>query len=158
MKATMASFVGGGTAWLQATLLGGQAFEFDRSTIALALIALVLVPVLVSSRLGGGGGKEIKVPIANPPGPFETWAQKKLESVHKGMEILHQARTRFGNKPYKMMTQSGPVIVLPRELASEIRNNPNLSFTRFVEVRFNYPRVDLLCPFSPSPLTPNASP
>ncbi|KAL8306511.1 hypothetical protein RB597_002991 [Gaeumannomyces tritici] len=143
MKATMASFVGGGAAWLQAPLLGGQAFQFDRSTIALALIAFVLVLVLVSSRLGGGGGKETKVPIANPPGPFETWAQKKLESAHKGMEILHQARTRFGNKPYKMMTQSGPVIVLPRELASEIRNNPNLSFTRFVE---DFPTQDAFTP------------
>lgn len=34
--------------------------------------------------------------------------------------------------PFQVMTGTGPVIVLPNRYADEIRNNPSLSFTKFV--------------------------
>ena len=44
---------------------------------------------------------------------------------------MHLRLLQFGG-PFQVMTGTGPVIVLPNRYADEIRNNPLLSFTKFI--------------------------
>lgn len=115
--------------------LGWQALvDMDRSTLALALCALVLVPVLVSSLLPRA--KETDVPAVKPPGPFMPMTVKQVESIFTGMDALRKARKIFGsNKSYKIVTQSGHFTVLPREVATEIRNDRRMDFRKAATVR-----------------------
>ncbi|KAL8330068.1 hypothetical protein RB597_005396 [Gaeumannomyces tritici] len=131
----MASSVNVDTTWLQHQLQGQSALadlllEFDRSTIALTLAALVLVPVIASHLFGTK--TDGKVPIINAPGPFELTIQKKFEYVTKGVEYLREGRRRHPGKPFKLLTNIGPVTIFPPDRAEEIKNQKSLDFRRAI--------------------------
>ncbi|KAL8358943.1 hypothetical protein RB601_008178 [Gaeumannomyces tritici] len=140
----MASSVNVDTTWLQHQLQGQSALadlllEFDRSTIALTLAALVLVPVIASHLFGTK--TDGKVPIINAPGPFELTIQKKFEYVTKGVEYLREGRRRHPGKPFKLLTNIGPVTIFPPDRAEEIKNQKSLDFRR---------AISHLVPFAPA--------
>ncbi|KAL8369611.1 hypothetical protein RB595_000103 [Gaeumannomyces hyphopodioides] len=131
----MASSLNVDTTWLQHQLQGKGAlvdllFEFDRSTIALTLAALVLVPVIASYIFGTK--TDGKVPVVNAPGPFELTVQKQFEYVTKGVEYLREGQRRHPGKPFKLVTNIGPVTIFPSDRAEEIKNQKTLSFRRAV--------------------------
>jgi len=140
----MLSFVAAHT-WT-ARPLGWQALvDMDRPTLAVALCALVLIPVLVSSILPRA--KEADVPAVNPPGPFMPMIVKQAECLFTGMDALRKARKIFGiNKSYKIVTHTGNFTVLPREAATEIRNDPRMDFRKATSVRSP---LHFLPPFNP---------
>lgn len=75
------------------------------------------------------GGRKTKLPVYNPKKPFElgTW-RVRIEFMEKGVEMLVQARKKYGQKPYRMNTDVGEVIVFPGERMQELRNHPGLEF------------------------------
>ncbi|KAL8420737.1 hypothetical protein RB594_003512 [Gaeumannomyces avenae] len=129
----MASSVNVDATWLQHQLQGQGALadlllEFDRSTIALTLAALVLVPVIASHLFGTK--TDGKVPFINAPGPFELTLLKKFEYVTKGVEYLREGRRRHPGKPFKLLTNIGPVTILPPNRAEEVKNIKSLNFRK----------------------------
>jgi hypothetical protein len=49
------------------------------------------------------------------------------------LEILTEMRKRFGNEPYRLLTEAGDVLILPPSYAQVIRNEKGLSFSRTLE-------------------------
>ncbi|TLD19629.1 hypothetical protein PspLS_09444 [Pyricularia sp. CBS 133598] len=103
---------------------------FDRSTVALTLAALVLVPVVASFIFGGGRKDGKSIPIFNPPGAFGLPFKGNREFAYKGKAIFDQAKKRFPNQPFKLVTNIGPMSILPPDRAREMKNQPNLSFRK----------------------------
>ncbi|KAI0816091.1 cytochrome P450 monooxygenase [Xylaria sp. FL0064] len=68
-----------------------------------------------------------KLPYVNRPSFFSN-AQAKHNFRESAKTILQEARKRFPNKPYRMTTDFGEVVMLQSEWFEEIRNNPHLSF------------------------------
>ncbi|KAL8366212.1 hypothetical protein RB595_007921 [Gaeumannomyces hyphopodioides] len=129
----MASSVNVDTTWLQHQLQGQGALadlllEFDRSTIALTLAALVLVPVIASHIFGTK--TDGKVPVINAPGPFELTIQKQFEYVTKGVGYLREGRRRYPSSPFKLLTNVGPMTIFPSDRAEEIKNQKTLNFRK----------------------------
>lgn len=93
--------------------------------VAYAVTALL---VLFVAYLFRGKGRA-KLPIYNPKKPFElgTW-RVRIEFMQKGVEMMIDARKKYGQKAYRMNTDIGEVIVLPGEKVQELRNHPGLEF------------------------------
>lgn len=128
--------------WLANPLAGGtgpiaQLLEqTSPATLGLTLlVAIVLVPVLASFLLG----RDIKLPVVNPPGAFEPTIKKQFEFVSRGVHFLTEGRRRFAHKPFLLVSNVGPMAILPVEASTEIRNHPALNFRKaFSE---NVPRI-----------------
>ncbi|KAK1589820.1 cytochrome P450 [Colletotrichum navitas] len=77
-------------------------------------------------------------PLINPPKMFDlTYSRSKMQSVTGTEDLMSDARKRFGDKPYSIVTLGGPVMVLPAKFAEEIRNDARLSFTKSAEQDFH---------------------
>ncbi|GIZ49122.1 hypothetical protein CKM354_001216100 [Cercospora kikuchii] len=68
-------------------------------------------------------------PLANPPRWYQIRFFKQLEFLTKGSEILSETRKRYGDKPYRLLTELGEVLVLPPGSAQLIRNEEQLDFS-----------------------------
>jgi hypothetical protein len=52
-----------------------------------------------------------------------------VDFLKRGASLLKTADDQFSDKPVRIATDTGNLIILPpNHLAHEIRNNPNLSF------------------------------
>lgn len=68
-------------------------------------------------------------PRLNPKKTFEFTTRRLLEEyTSRGKEVLYRAREKYGQRPYRLYSDFGDVVVLPAESIHEIRNNPALSF------------------------------
>ncbi|GAP91373.1 putative cytochrome p450 [Rosellinia necatrix] len=69
-------------------------------------------------------------PILNAPSRFDmSNSLAKLDFLNRAASLLKTATEEFGEKPVRIATDTGNLIVLPpNHLAQEIRNEPNLSF------------------------------
>ncbi|TGJ80424.1 hypothetical protein E0Z10_g8342 [Xylaria hypoxylon] len=78
-------------------------------------------------------------PILNAPGRFDIGASlAKLDFLQRAASLLKTATDEFGEKPVRIATDTGSLIVLPpNHLAQEIRNEPNLSFFKSSEEDFH---------------------
>ena len=73
-----------------------------------------------------------KVPILNPKGPFElTDSRPKKDYVAGALGMLRGWFTAHPDKPVRMITDFGPLTILPPHLTNEIRNKEQLSFSRW---------------------------
>ncbi|KAI6484402.1 hypothetical protein MCOR14_007038 [Pyricularia oryzae] len=127
----MASSVHADSGWLRKQVMGSSGLELldsSRFTIGITLAALVLLPVVASYLTGARKGKE--APLVNPPGLFQLAVQKNIEFVHKGNYYLEEARRRFPNQPFKLLTNGGPMTVLPPSRSNEIKNMESLDFRK----------------------------
>ncbi|KAF4938631.1 hypothetical protein K4K60_005377 [Colletotrichum sp. SAR11_57] len=70
---------------------------------------------------------------------LKRWQDDPLRLIKEGF------RTTSG-RPFQVMTDSGPLIMIPLDLADEIRNDPRLTFAGFLERQqlTNYPGLDAL--------------
>ena len=56
--------------------------------------------------------------------------------IRSSKQILAKARRDYPNKPFRLLTDWGEVLILPPTFADEIRNEPKLSFSKAaVQVR-----------------------
>ncbi|KAL8400955.1 hypothetical protein RB594_001108 [Gaeumannomyces avenae] len=123
----MASSASADATWLpSAGLLAGH--EFDQTTIAATLVALLTLPVIASYLLGK---KDNGIPIANPPGRFQPEAMAKIQFSTDAPRILKEARERFPNKPFRYLSPWGKITLLPSDMALTVKNNaPLLNFRK----------------------------
>ncbi|KAI1819348.1 cytochrome P450 [Xylaria intraflava] len=77
-------------------------------------------------------------PILNAPGRLDIGGSlATLNFLNRGANLLKMATEQFGDKPVRMVTDTGNLIILPpNHLAQEIRNEPNLSFVASSEEDF----------------------
>lgn len=64
--------------------------------------------------------------MINSPRWFQPLVWVQIDFVKNGMDILASGRKTFLDKPYKMITHMGEVIVLPPKFAAIIRNEVDL--------------------------------
>ncbi|KAI1738428.1 cytochrome P450 [Xylaria scruposa] len=78
-------------------------------------------------------------PILNAPGRFDMGdSLAKLDFLKRAANLLKTATEKFGDKPVRIATDTGNLIILPpNHLAQEIRNEPNLSFFASSEEDFH---------------------
>ncbi|KAI1115571.1 cytochrome P450 [Nemania sp. NC0429] len=78
-------------------------------------------------------------PILNAPGRFDVSnSLAKLDFLKRAADLLKTATEQFTEKPVRIATDTGNLIVLPPNyLAQEIRNEPNLSFFKSSEEDFH---------------------
>lgn len=73
-----------------------------------------------------------KVPILNPKGPFEfTDTRPKKDYVAGARGMLRGWFTAHPDKAVRMITDFGPITILPPHLTNEIRNKEQLSFAKW---------------------------
>ncbi|GMF79949.1 unnamed protein product [Aspergillus oryzae] len=96
----------------------------------LCLIATLIIGIVHLTR----GPKPTVLPVVNPPGTFELTANRvKKEWLVDARQIIRRGFEKFPGKPFNMIAADvGLTTVLPPEYASEIRNNPSLSFVAFM--------------------------
>lgn len=105
--------------------LGTYLQTTPQKPVAYVVTALLILFCAIALR---GGGKT-KLPIYNPRKPFElgTW-RLRIEFLEKGIEMMVDARKKYGQQPYRMNTDIGEVIMFPGERMQELRNHPALEF------------------------------
>lgn len=120
-----------------ASVANSTSFEFIEAQVApilqttpqkpVAYVVTALLVVFVAYLFRGNS--RAKLPMYNPKKPFElgTW-RVRIDFMHKGVEMLVEARKKYGQKAYRMNTDIGEVIVLPGEKMQELRNHPSLEF------------------------------
>lgn len=73
-------------------------------------------------------------PIINPGKPSDvTGTAVKQDFVQRSNELIEEGSKTFGEQPYRIMSDVGPVIMLAPKHVDEIRNDPKLSFLKNTE-------------------------
>ncbi|KAI0441437.1 cytochrome P450 monooxygenase [Xylaria telfairii] len=109
---------------------GFTSMEEDWSPRALLSVPHVLGIILVLSTAYAWATSNPslkKLPYVNPSNFFSK-AQVKREYRDSANDITAKARKEYPNRPYRMTTEYGEVVMLQSESFHDVRNNPNLSF------------------------------
>ncbi len=95
----------------------------------LPYIATILAAVFIAYSAWSSRLRKLP-PILNAPSRFDmSNSLAKLDFLQRGANLLKTATNEFADKPVRIATDTGNLIVLPpNHLAQEIRNEPNLSF------------------------------
>ncbi|KAK1546156.1 cytochrome P450 [Colletotrichum paranaense] len=107
--------------------LGGAPYTIPSPTEKpIAYVAAVVLFVSLAYALGDHGAK---LPEINPLKPFELSNTRRiLEFYQTSKELMLKGRAKFGDNPWKLMTEWGNCLVLPPDFIHELRSNPNLAF------------------------------
>lgn len=96
-----------------------------------AIITISLGIVVVLSFIAITG--KSKIPLANPPRWNQITLSKQIEFLKNGRAIMNEARKRYGKQPYRLIVDSGEVLILPPAYSVTIRNEMNLSFSKTMD-------------------------
>lgn len=103
------------------------------------LITATLFIVLVYSRRESYPD----LPRLNPKKVTElTWRTRLLDWMSRSRELLSEGTRRFEDKPYKMYTEVGDVLIIPPKYAEELKSNRALDFSESasdVSLRASWP-------------------
>lgn len=125
--------------------LGGAPYTIPSPTEKpIAYVATIVLFVILAYALGDHGAK---LPEINPLKPFEfSNSRRILEFFQTSKELMLKGRAKFGDSPYKLMTEWGSVLVLPPDFIHELRSDPNLAFEEPAkDVRQKIPSSSLFC-------------
>ena len=117
-----------------ASFEGLRAWVDDPTTIpAPAPYFLAAAFVLAALFLFQGQKSASDIPHLNPRKPLElTETRSKTEFLFGSRPMLNNWFHDHPDKPAKVIGDSGEVTILPPHLTNEIRNDPRLSFSRWV--------------------------
>lgn len=93
------------------------------------LTALLVVLAYLALKLNNKND----VPFVNPPRWYRPRPLAQIDFFKTGMQVLSRARSTVADKPFKVLSEVGPVTVLPPRFAHSIRNESNLSFAEVVK-------------------------
>lgn len=106
------------------------------------IVSLVLVPAAVAMLVfylfgDVGGGKARGLPVANPPTALvEKAIEMRPSMMRDGIKALREASKRFAGKPFRLVTHTGPITIVPPSVANEIRNHAALDFRKRIREDF----------------------
>lgn len=79
-----------------------------------------------------------KRPLINPRSWLDISGKKrKLEYIPNCAKYMELGRKLFPDRPYRMATDMGEILVLPTTWAHEVRNDPNLSLNEVLRADFH---------------------
>lgn len=102
--------------------------------ISYAITALLLFIGMYSAALGGTKGRgsaasNTWLPLVSPARRIDVGGVRKLIDYYtRGFDILHEATAKFGDKPFRMFTDSGETTILPSKYINEVKSDPRVSF------------------------------
>jgi len=97
-----------------------------QSYVAAAFLVLPLLLLLHRS-------KQPNLPVANPRKLFElSVARATNEFVHNARQTIDKFLEKSNGSNFQVNSEFGPLIVLTPKFIQEIRNDPRLSFARFI--------------------------
>ncbi|KAL2879107.1 hypothetical protein SGCOL_005527 [Colletotrichum sp. CLE4] len=107
--------------------LGGAPYTIPSPTEnPIVYVATVVLFIVLAYALGDHGAK---LPEINPLKPFEfSNSRRILEFYQTSKELMLKGRAKFGENPFRLMTEWGNVLVLPPTFIQELRSDPNLAF------------------------------
>lgn len=114
--------------WMDSDVL--PAFKSQPLPYVVTLVAAVIL------AYSAWGLRHYKItPMLNSPKLFDMGnSLAKADFMKRAASLLKTADEQFGDKPVRMITDTGNITVLPpNELALEVRNHPNLSFSKRTE-------------------------
>ena len=95
------------------------------------VIALIAAAVAIYSRIPSVSKD---VPFINPKGSFAASESKvKTEFMQDGARLLREWFAKKPNRPVRVHSEVGDLLVLPANMANEIRNDPRLDFAQSTE-------------------------
>jgi hypothetical protein len=117
-----------------ASFEGLQAWVDDPTTVsALAPYFLAVVSVLAALLLFQGQKSASNIPHLNPRKALElTDTRTKMDFLFGSRSMLNNWFRDHPDKPARVIGDAGEVTILPPHLTNEIRNDPRLSFSRWV--------------------------
>ena len=72
--------------------------------------------------------RKSEYPLANPPSWFQTKLSKRIEFFRNGIGILSETKTRYGDKPYRLLTETGENLILSINDLGHVQTEKNLDF------------------------------
>lgn len=94
--------------------------------------AIIFAAAIVTFALLFVNKDNSDIPHINPPGRFSLTAFSRIEAAKNGMQFFDQAKKRFHDIPFRMISNTGEVLILPPRFANTIRNEDGLSFSKAV--------------------------
>ncbi|KAL5882512.1 hypothetical protein ACKVWC_001517 [Pyricularia oryzae] len=92
-------------------------------------VSLVVTAVVLAIFAFGSRDKYPDLPWLNPKEPTElTAAKRRAEFFAKPREILQEGSQKFSDKPYKLHTNNGPVLIIPPKYVTELKSDRRLDF------------------------------
>jgi hypothetical protein len=128
----------GSEAWAS-SLPKPASWEFKSTVDQCQAIGIIIFIVAVTTYLVKAKTfNSNNFPIINPSKSLEIFGKaRRQEYISKGSSIFNKGVERFPGKPFKVLTESGEITVLPPSWAHEIRNEPNLHFMKAVHTDFH---------------------
>ncbi|KAL4734229.1 cytochrome P450 [Aspergillus similis] len=106
-------------------------FEFDDPSkeVYIATAGLLILTGSLLWLLSSYSRVDVrKLPSINPVPWFDSTTEAKRAFLTSSTRLFARARVLFPNEAYRMLTDLGDVVVIPRGLIDEIRNETKLSF------------------------------
>ncbi|KAI1338392.1 cytochrome P450 [Xylariaceae sp. FL0016] len=92
------------------------------------IVAFLMVTV-VALTFGSSKSHLKHLPILNPPKGYSiTGLETKEQFLTSAKDLLNEARVKFPEQAVRVLTDLGDCVVLPPELADEVRNEPKVDF------------------------------
>jgi hypothetical protein len=76
--------------------------------------------------------RKSRFPVANAPAWFEPTILKRLEYLKDGYMVYERARKQYGSQPFKLISNSADMIVLPVKYANVLRSDSRFTFGKTV--------------------------
>ncbi|KAI9170784.1 ent-kaurene oxidase [Paramyrothecium foliicola] len=80
-----------------------------------------IVAVAIGLHLVITRSNSSKLTLVNSPAWWQFRAQKQMDYLHNGLNILTEAKKRFKDKPYRVIAEFGEVTVIPSELMEDLK-------------------------------------
>lgn len=103
--------------------------SFFRALAGLCLPAVIFLVIFFNRRDPTRG----LYPTLNDKRPFEfSDARVKRNFIVTGRQLLREGLNKFNGKPFRIITDHGPTVILPPSYIQELRNLDNLSHVRAI--------------------------
>lgn len=97
------------------------------------IVAVFLGSILFSLLYILKGSSERKIPTINDKRAFEFSNERiKKNFALNGRQLLQEGLRKFSGKPFRILTDSGPIIILSPEYVHELRNDGNLNHAQAI--------------------------
>ena len=100
-------------------------FSYPAKLIATSILLMVPIALQLLKR-------KSNIPVVNSPSWWQLRAQKQIEWIRKGNEVLSEGRNKFPGKPFKVLTELGEIVTLPPQYAEIIKNDTTLNFRQAI--------------------------
>lgn len=122
---------------------------WSESTIShfMTLLALFVSAIAIGIPVLFYKSKKSNFALVNPPTWREFYAQKQLDWLKNGLELMSRSRSKLKGKPYRVITELGEMTVLPSGSGEWLKAEPSMNFRLAVsDVSIPLTHIDITVP------------